>query len=365
MTTIRTLTIATLKMFFRSRQALFFTFFMPFVIMFIFGLVGFDKAPVFDIGLVAKHPQAGTQKLIDQIKSFSIFKVSQGTLDDELAKLKNGDRAAVLNIPDDLITAVAPASPKQITVYINESQRTQAQTVVSVLNQFLDKTSLTLANAPTYFTVKQETINSKNLSYIDYLLPGLIAMSVMQMTVFSVAFMFVQYKEKGVLKRLLATPMRPAQFVLANAFTRLAISVVQTAIFVAMGIWLLHAHVVGSYLLMLLCVVLGAFMFLGLGFTISGVSKTVDSVPAIANLIVFPMLFLGGTFFPISGMPSWLQAFAKFLPLTFFSNGLREVMTNNANLSAIKWDLVGMIVWAGALIAVAMYTFSFQEKESA
>lgn len=365
MKTTYALTVAALKMFIRSRQALFFSLFMPFVIMVIFGLVGFDKTPVFDVGLVAGHPQAQTQRLIDQLKGFSIFKIHTGTLSDELQELKNGNRAVVLNIPNDFITATAPAQPKQLTVYVNESQQTQAQTVISALNQFLDKTSLALANAPTYFAIKQEAINAKNLTYIDFLLPGLIAMSVMQMSVLSVAFVFVQYKEKGVLKRLLATPMRPEQFVAANVVTRMIVSVVQTAIFIAAGILIMHAHVVGSYWLVLLCVVLGALMFLGLGFTVSGVSTTVDSVPAIANLIVFPMLFLGGTFFPISGMPAWLQAFAKLLPLTFFSTGLREVMTNNASIAAIKWDLLGMVAWAAVLITIAVMTFNFQEKESA
>jgi ABC-2 type transport system permease protein len=365
MKTTYTLTIAALKMFIRSRQALFFTLFMPMVIMVIFGLVGFDKAPVFDVGLVAGHPQPATQKLVDQLKGFAIFKIHEGTLTDELAALKNGDRAVVLDVPDDFITVGAPAQPKQLTVYANEAQQSQSQTIVSVLDQYLDKTSLVLANAPTYFSIKQEIIDSKHLTYVDFLLPGLIAMSVMQMSVFSVAFVFVQYKEKGVLKRLLATPMWPGQFVAANVITRMLVSVVQTAIFIAAGILFMHAHVIGSYALVLLCVVLGALMFLGLGFTISGVSKTVDSVPAFANLIVFPMLFLGGTFFPISGMPSWLQTFAKFLPLTFFSGALRDVMTKAAGFGAIAGDLVGMLVWAIVLIAIATYTFSFQEKESA
>ena len=104
-------------------------------------------------------------------------------------------------------------------------------------------------------------------------------------------------------------------------------------------------------------------MFLGLGFTVSGLSKTVESVPAFANLIVFPMLFLGGTFFPISNMPGWLQAFAKYLPLTYFSTGLRDVMTKNAGFGDIGWNLLAMTIWSIILITAATITFRFQEKE--
>jgi ABC-2 type transport system permease protein len=176
---------------------------------------------------------------------------------------------------------------------------------------------------------------------------------------------FVQYKEKGVLKRLLATPMKPEQFVTANVITRLIVSVVQAAIFIAVGVLALNATVVGSYLLVTLCVVLGALMFLGLGFTVSGIAKTVDSVPALANIFVFPMMFLGGVFFDIANMPNWLQTVSKILPLTHFSTALREVMTKGASIGDIAVDLLAMTAWAVVLLTLATFTFNIQERDSA
>jgi ABC-2 type transport system permease protein len=140
--------------------------------------------------------------------------------------------------------------------------------------------------------------------------------------------------------------------------------VIQSVIFIVVGVLILGANVIGSYWLILICVVLGALMFLGLGFTISGISKTVDSVPAFANLIAFPMMFLGGIFFPISGMPEWLQKAANFLPLTFFSDALREIMTKGAIFSDISADILGMAAWSVIFIALAVKTFGFQEKQN-
>ncbi|MCC6404927.1 MAG: ABC transporter permease [Candidatus Yanofskybacteria bacterium] len=364
MNTFRTLVTSSALIFLRSKQALFFTLFMPLVIMVIFGMIGFDTPPTYDIGIVASAPQPGTAQFIAKLKELKVFKVHEGTLADERAALEEGDRTVVVAMPDDLIDGAAQA-PRELVVYVNDGQPVQAQSTISMLNQYLDKTSLALAQAPTFFTLRQEKVASRDLKYIDFLLPGLIAMSVMQMSVFSVAFLFVQYKEKGVLRRLAATPMRPFQFVAANALTRLGVSVVQTSIFILVGVLLLNATVVGSYVLVALCVVLGALMFLGLGFTVSGIAKTVESVPALANLLVFPMLFLGGTFFPISSMPNWLQHVAKFLPLSFFSTALREVMTRDAGLSDIAGDLLGMLVWGALLIGAATLTFGFQERDSA
>src|SRR5205823_6082982 len=114
-----------------------------------------------------------------------------------------------------------------------------------------------------------------------------------------------------------------------------------------------QVHIIGSYWLVALCILLGALMFLGLGFTISGLSKTVDSVPAFANIIVFPMLFLGGTFFSIANMPPWLQVVAKILPLTYLSGALRDVMTKGAGFTDILFDLGIMLAWAVVLIFLA------------
>jgi ABC-2 type transport system permease protein len=378
MSPTRKLTQASLKMFVRNRQALFFSFFTPLIIMFIFGFIGFDRLQTIDIGIVSTDRTPETQAFINQIKTITAFTVHEGTLSDERAQLDQGNRSLVLVIPGDILpphhlgaagvlpgsggTAVGPAT---ITAYTNAGQAAQAQAGLSILQQIIDQATFAAEGVSPIVSINQQAINVHNLRYIDFLLPGLVALSIMQMSVFSVAFVFTQFKEKGVLKRLLATPMRPYQFVIANGITRLIVALIQAGIFIGLGLILFHAQIVGSPLLLLLIIVLGAIMFLGLGFTVSGLSKTVDSVPAIANLIVFPMLFLGGVFFPITSMPNWLQNIARVLPLTYFSNGLRDVMTKGSTILETGWNIVGLLVWAIVFLILATYAFSFQEKETA
>jgi ABC-2 type transport system permease protein len=184
----------------------------------------------------------------------------------------------------------------------------------------------------------------------------------MQMSVFSVAFVFVTFKEKGILKRILATPIRPWEFVFSNVITRLIVTLIQTAIFIALGVLAFDAQVIGSYWLLALIALFGAIMFLGLGFTISGLASTVESVPAIANLAVFPMLFLGGTFFAIESFPNWIQPIAEYLPLTFFSDAMRQVMTQGASFADISRDIWWMLGWAVVMVVLANVTFGFEEK---
>ena len=365
MNTILTLTKSSGKMFLRNRQALFFTLFMPTIIMVLLGMVGFDRTPKIDVGLVTNKPTPATQQFVDQLKKLDVLNIKAGDETSERAALKKGDRAVVLLVPDNLmpdLAAKTPPAPQTLKVLTNISRLAEVQTVTTILNQILDKTTLAVHQTPSLFEIKTEAINAKSSKYIDFLLPGLVAMSIMQMAVFSVAFVFADYKEKGILKRLLATPMKPFQFVTANVFTRLIVALVQSGILLGIGVWLFHSHIYGAWWLILLVAILGAVMFLGLGFTISGLASTVETVPALANLFVFPMLFLSGVFFPTNAMPSWLQSVVNYLPLTHFAHAMREVVGNGSGLTVIAHDLYWMIGWAAVLVFLANLTFGFEEK---
>src|SRR3989338_6062987 len=360
------LTWSSIKMFVRNRQALFFTFFMPVIIMTVFGLVGFDKVPKIPVGIVTNANSPAIQNFIDQMKNISAFDVKTGSETDERAAIEKGERAIVI-IPIGWMEdrndrpPIRPGEKVSMSILSNAGSQ-QTPTALSIINQYLDKATIAITLTPIIFDLNIEEINSRNLKYIDFLVPGIIALAIMQMAVFSVAFIFTDYKEKGILKRLIATPMRPYQFVAANIVTRMIVAIIQSATLIAIGILVFKAHMFGSYSLLLLVIFLGAVMFLGLGFTISGIASTVESVPAIANLIVFPMLFLGGTFFPISTMPDWLQHIVKYLPLTYLSNSLREIMTKDASFSMIQSDVIWMVVWSIVLIILANFTFGFEEK---
>src|ERR1051326_5961055 len=156
MSTILTLTNSSIKMFFRNRQALFFTLFSPLLMMVVFGLIGFDKPPKYDVGLVSNNPNQQTTQFVDQLKNFPTFTIHQGSLDEELKQLNEGNLSVVLEIPDDLISSNEVAATKTITAHTNQGQQSQSQVVLSILNQYLDKTTLALTHAPTLFTVQEK-----------------------------------------------------------------------------------------------------------------------------------------------------------------------------------------------------------------
>jgi ABC-2 type transport system permease protein len=364
MQTTKILTISAIKMFVRNRQSVFFSLFIPIVIMLIFGAIGFDRVLKISVGIVSSDPSPATTAFIDQLKTISAFEVTVDEEEKERQALEKGDRAIVALIPNDLIPTdpSGPLEQRVITVLTNVSEAQQAQTATSILTQVLDQTTFAVANVPRLFELKSEEVSAQHVRYIDFLLPGIVAMAVMQMAVFSVAFVFVDYKERGILKRLLATPMKPIQFLMANVVTRLLVALVQSSILIALGVLVFDIEIHGSLATVLLVTILGGIMFLGMGFTISGIAKTTDAVPAIANILVFPMMFLSGVFFPTEGMPTWLQSIVQYLPLTYFAHGLREVMAGGARVQDISVDLLGLAAWAVILLLLANITFRFEEK---
>lgn len=365
MHTIKTLTIASIKMFVRNKQSAFFSLFMPLMIMTIFGFIGFDSVPKTNLGIVSVNPNPGTEQFVEQLNSIETFEIFKGTEEVERAAMITGDRHLIMVVPDNFIPSSVDEQvlePSSIKILTDVQQPQQVQIGMSIINEILNKTNLSIAGAPELFKIDIEEVSSNNARYIDFLLPGIIAMAIMQMSIFSVAFVFADYKEKGILKRLIATPMKPYEFVTANIITRLFVALVQTAILIAVGVFLLKTQVIGSYFLILLIAILGGVMFLGLGFVISGISKTVESVPAIANVISFPMLFLSGIFFPMDAMPIWLGNIVQYLPLTYFANALRDVMGGGATFIDVSSDIYWMLAWSVVLIVLANYTFSFEKK---
>lgn len=363
--TVRVLTISVLKMFVRNRQSLFFTLFMPFLFIIIFGLIGFDRPQQIDLGIVSGNPSPATEEFIASLDEIEVLKIHRGGESDERTALEKGDRSLVMIVPDALFpdpAAGTPPTTQSVTLLKNVAQEQQAQTAIAILKQIFDATTLKLAQAPELFALDVQSINAKKVTYIDFLLPGIVAMSVMQMAVFSVAFVFADYKEKGILKRLIATPMKPRQFVTAQVVTRLLVAVFQAVVLLVFGALVFSSHVYGAWWLIGLIVLLGGIVFLGLGFTISGLANTVDAVPAIANIVVFPMLFLSGIFFPTSSMPDWLQSVVTYLPLQPFAHALREVVANGAGITSLGHDFLWMGIWAIVLVALANLTFRFEEK---
>ena len=170
-----------------------------------------------------------------------------------------------------------------------------------------------LGGKPPLVVASPQTVQTENLNFISYFVPSMLGLSVMQVGIFA-AIPLVADREKLILKRLAATPLRRWQLVGSNVLMRLLIALAQTVIIVAVGSLAFGVEIVGSMILTFGIVVLGAVTFLALGYVIASFANTEDSANGMTSMIQFPMMFLSGAFFQIDQMPPFLQIVARVDP---------------------------------------------------
>jgi ABC-2 type transport system permease protein len=355
MRVIWALTVASLKMFVRQREAVLWGVLLPVFMIVLFSFVKFDGIGHLEVGLVAG---GNGGPLLDSLRSVSTFSLHEGSRDAEMQELKKGERAMVVVLP--AVSDSAGRGGGVVQVFTNDERIRETQLGTLILQRVLDESYFRSGHSEGRLLVSAQPVQSRNLTYIDFLLPGVLAMTIMQMGIFGVAFGFVTLKKRGILRRLWVTPINPADFIIAQVATRVFALVVQLAIMVAVGIIFLHIHFIGSYVTLLLIALLGSVVFLAMGFAIAGIARSEDQVPPMANIISLPMLLLSGVFFSRAGLPGAVRAFTDFLPLTYLVEALRGVAVDGASLTQVGPALGGLAVWAVLSVGIAVKMFRWE-----
>jgi len=350
------LTWSALKAYFRNRGAIFFSLLVPLMIMGIFGLINFGKStPTVDIGVVDQAHNQVSGLITSNLQSIKAVKLHTGNLDSEKHELQQGNRDLVVVLP-----ASIGEGATSITGYYNEGNPQNSQVAIAIMNQFMDRASFAFARVSPAFTLATQPVQSRNLTYVDFLVPGMIALSIMQTGLFGVVFTFVQWKQRGILRRLMATPMRVGDFFFSQLVTRLTTVALQIGVLLAVGLLLFHFHFIGNILYLLIVGIVGGGIFLAMGLAISGASKSEETAAPLANLVSLPLMFLSGIFFPRSNMPEWLQSLTQYSPLTYVSDALRSISLDGASLWAVRGDLLGIAIWLAIAVVLATRLFKWE-----
>ena len=354
--------VASGKMFIRNRAAVFFSIFLPLVIMLIFGVLNFEGSTEIQLGIVDEADNEASASLIEDLGAYEYLILIEGDRDTELAALSEGDRDFVLVIPPDW-SVPPPGGATGLVAYAATADPAQAQVAQGLVQQAVAQALYAPAGggAPAGFAppVDFQSVESRDLGYIDFLVPGIVGMTIMQLGIFGVAFGFVQLKRTGALRRLFATPTSPSYFLSAQVLSRVIIGLVQVAILFGVGIWF-GLQMFGDYGTLFIVVIIGSAIFLAMGFAIAGWAKNEDQAAPVANLISLPMMFLSGVFFPREAMPDFLAAITAFLPLTYVIEALRAIVNEGATMMMLGPQLLGMAVWVVISFVIALRLFRWE-----
>ncbi len=329
--------VITLKEFARSRASMFFVLLFPIILMLLFGLIFQDQGEV-QYNLLVQDLDGGehADDLVQIINNTELFTVTDVDPSEDPAQyLLDHKSNAMLIIPegysdefDSILASRFMGIPTNDTVNVTmvyDPANTAAMTKIGILGSIIDGVNKGASGMPDVLMLEMETTVSDDFDYIDFFAPGIIAMSVMTTALFGTVTMNTELRQKGILRKLATTPLSRSEWLLANILYQLCMALLSTISIIAIGMILfgLNPHI---NLFLPLFVLLNVFAFSGIGMLITRFVKEAESAHAAANAIMFPMMFLSGTFFPLETMPDFLQTFARFLPLFYVNEGLRAAM---------------------------------------
>jgi ABC-2 type transport system permease protein len=228
--------------------------------------------------------------------------------------------------------------------------------VMSVANAF----NFQLIGAKNVINFTEEPIAVTQFKQVDYYLPGIIAAFIMTNGIIGVTSNTTEFKRRGIIKRLSITPLAKIEWIVGNILSQTLLNLLLTVIVIVIG-WLAFNVQAIPDAVSIVLIFLGSVMFSGIGMILSGLVKDVEAASAIGNAIAFPMMFLSGTYWPIEFMPTYLQTFSRILPLTYFSEGLRDAMIYHYS-AGIVTSMAVVAILAAVFIVVGALVTQWKEK---
>jgi ABC-2 type transport system permease protein len=356
------LTLANIRSYTRDRAALFWTIAFPLVFIVLFGLIFQGSTARLTIGFVDNDTSTASKELHAAFAALNGVTLVDTTREDAVDQMKVGRVDGIVVVPVGYGASLAAASsgtsaPVGLDVYTDPSRPSLAGSLYQAVGTVLGVVNL--GGRPPLVVPSPQTVQTENLNAISYFVPSMLGLSIMQVGIFA-AIPLVADREKLILKRLAATPLRRWQLVGSNVLMRVLIAFTQAIIIVAVGTLAFGVEITGSLVLVAAFVTLGSMAFLALGYLIASFAKTEDAANGMTSMIQFPMMFLSGAFFQIDQMPQFLQVVARIIPLTYLADALRQVMVGGAAFAPLWVCAAVLLAWLAICFGIAARKFQWQ-----
>ena len=353
------------KRFFRDRLAQFFGILFPLIFLFVFGSFSSGNgAPSFRVAIFNQSTAPYAASFAHQLNSSKVLEVSKddSTLAQAKSDMTNKRLDAIIVLPHTFgqVTTSSKIPTGNVQVLYSETSASTGQTVQNILTANVNQINDKLTGSKPPLSVTGIALQDKQLTAFDYTFSGLLGFSIVGIGIFGPINVFPELKKQGILRRLHTTPLRVWQYFLATMFSQAISGIISIAIQFAVAIEVFHLKVNGDYLEIALFTILSIFMILGIGLAIGGWAKNERQAAPLSNIIVFPMLFLSGTFVPQYDLPVWLQHITAYLPLSPVIDGLRLLTTAGYHLWQIGPQLGLVGLWLVVIYAAAFRLFRWE-----
>jgi len=339
--------IVSVKSFYREKTAMFFTFAFPIILILVFGTIFKDQENVsFNLYVQdLSHTAVSSQlvKILHINGKFKIVEVEPAI--DATQYAKNNKLNLVLIIPEDYERSLIQRmelndlNASVTATYIYDPSSTSVSTKIQILNSVFAGINQEMSGKPPFIRSAEKSILTKKYRFIEFFIPGIIAMAVMTASLFGTVNVNTELRQKGVIRKLATTPITRTDWILSNILYQFILAVISTIAMLVVSYAVFNISLqINAWLPVF--IVLDVFAFVGIGMILSRFVKEAQSAAAAANAIMFPMMFLSGSFFPIEMMPGFLQTLARILPLYYVNEGLRASMVFVDHMAALKYSAI-------------------------
>ncbi|MFO7461784.1 MAG: ABC transporter permease, partial [Desulfatiglandales bacterium] len=281
---------------------------------------------------------------------------------------KDHKRNLVLVIPkgfeESLMHRMALDDPSAFVTLtkIHDPSSFGVTTKMQVLDMVLAGVNQEMSGKPPFIKSAETSILAKKYRFIEFFVPGIIAMAVMTASLLGAVNVNAELRQKGVIRKLSTTPITRTDWILSNILYQFILAVVSTSVMLLVSYVVFNVSLeINAWLPVF--VALAVFAFVGLGMILTRVAKEAESAAAAADALMFPMMFLSGTFFPVEMMPEFLQKFAKVLPLYYVNEGLRASMVSVDNIAALRYAAV-IGIFAAVVFVLGVMITTWTEEAS-
>jgi ABC-2 type transport system permease protein len=360
--TVLTFAKISIRRYFRDRLAIFFTVLFPLIFLLVFGSFSKNDSLTFHIGLINQSHSQFSRQFTSDTRKNKMFKVDDEvtSLQSAKTKMSRSEIDATVVLPPGFGDIKNGHPAGQALIYYDENNVSAAQTLQSVLQGQFEGINAKIIKTQAPFSVAAKSTNTQGLSKLDYTVSGLIGFSIIGLGIFGPVNYFPEMKKQGVLRRLHITPLRVWQFFLSSVLSNAVIGIFSIAIMIAVASALYGFKITGNYFELAVFIIFGVLTIFGIGLAIGGWAKNENQAAPLANIVVFPMMFLSGTFFPRFGMPEWLQHVTTFLPLTPIIDGIRMIATEGKHLTDIGPQIGLTAIWAVIIYSIAFRVFRWE-----
>jgi ABC-type multidrug transport system permease subunit len=322
------LTLVRLREMGREPGVLFWTFGFPVVLAIALGIAFRVRGP--EPVVVGALP--GVSAEVHRSLLAARVQVKDLDADAAAAELRSG-RVALLVVP--------PSGPGGKLGYRFDPTRAEARMARATVNQALQRAAGQTEPRP----VADHEVHETGSRYIDFLIPGLLAMNLMSGSMWGVAWVIVHMRTRKLLKRLLAAPMKRHHLLYSLGLARLLIIPLELVFVLVFARVLFSVEVAGSYLALFVVAVAGSAAFAAIAIAIASRAQNTETASGLMNLVMMPMFITSGVFFASSNFPDFLQPAIRALPLTAMCDGMRAVMVDGAGLLGVAPSLLVLALW--------------------